>query len=43
MKHPVQQVAFQEYIQVVNECTERMARLDEQTEKLLMDDDGRLR
>jgi len=30
MKHPAQQVAFQEYIDAVNECTERMARLDEQ-------------
>jgi transposase len=30
MNHPAQQVAFQEYIDAVNECTERIARLDEQ-------------
>ena len=30
MNHPAQQVAFQEYIDAVNECSERMARLDEQ-------------
>jgi len=30
MKHPVQQVAFQEYIDAVNECTSRIDRLDEQ-------------
>ena len=30
MKHPAQQVAFQEYIDAVNECTERITRLDEQ-------------
>ena len=33
MKHPAQQVAFQEYIEAVNECTERMTRLDEQIAK----------
>ena len=30
MKHPAQQVAFQEYIGAINECTERIIRLDEQ-------------
>ena len=30
MKHPAQQIAFQEYIDAVNECTERISRLDEQ-------------
>ena len=30
MKHPAQQVALQEYIEAVNECTERITRLDEQ-------------
>ena len=30
MKHPAQQIAFQEYIDAVNECTERITRLDEQ-------------
>jgi transposase len=30
MKHPAQQVAFQEYIDAVNECTERITSLDEQ-------------
>ena len=30
MKHPAQQIAFQEYIEAVNECTERITRLDEQ-------------
>ena len=30
MKHPAQQVAFQEFIEAVNECTERITRLDEQ-------------
>ncbi len=30
IKHPAQQVAFQEYIEAVNECTERITRLDEQ-------------
>lgn len=30
MKHPAQQVAFQEYIDAVNECTSRINRLDEQ-------------
>ncbi len=30
MKHHAQQVAFQEYMDAVNECTERMAKLDEQ-------------
>ena len=33
MNHPAQQVAFQEYIDAVNECTQRMARLDEQIAK----------
>jgi hypothetical protein len=30
MKHPAQQMAFQEYIDAVKECTERITRLDEQ-------------
>ena len=33
MKHPAQQVAFQEYIDAVNECSERITRLDEQIVK----------
>ena len=30
MNHPAQQIAFQEYIDAVNECTERISRLDDQ-------------
>ena len=30
MKHTAQQIAFQEYIDAVKDCTERIARLDEQ-------------
>ena len=30
MNHPAQQVAFQEYIDAVHECTQRITRLDEQ-------------
>lgn len=30
MKHPAQQIAFQEYIDAINECTDRIARIDEQ-------------
>jgi len=33
MKHPAQQVAFQEYIEALNECSERITRLDEQIAK----------
>jgi len=30
MKHPAQQIALQEHIEAVNECSERITRLDEQ-------------
>jgi transposase len=33
MNHPAQQIAFQEYIDAVKECSERVARLDEQIAK----------
>jgi len=31
MKYPAQKFALQEYIEAVNECTGRVARLSEQT------------
>ena len=30
MKHPVQQIAFQEYVDAIHECNDRIIRLDEQ-------------
>jgi transposase len=30
MKHPVQQIAFQEYVDAIHECTDRIIRFDEQ-------------
>lgn len=37
MKHPVQQVAFQEYIDAVHECSERIARINEQLKKAALE------
>lgn len=34
LEHPVQQVVFQEYIDAVHECSERIARINEQLQKV---------
>ena len=34
MKHPVQQIAFQEYLDAVHECSERIVRINEQIQQV---------
>jgi len=37
MKHPVQQIVFQEYIDAVHECSERIVRINEQLQKVALE------
>jgi transposase len=37
MKHPVQQIAFQEYIDAIGECSERTTRIKEQIQQVAME------